>query len=343
MSVETARKREKPAWIQIVKRYQTPSIPKSVIQILNSFVPYFLIWYLMYRSLEVSYALTILLAFTAVGFLTRIFIIQHDCGHQSFFKSRVANDRLGAFAGVLTLTPYHHWRTMHARHHATSGDLDFRGFGDVDTLTVDEYLARDWKGRLQYRIFRSPIMMFVISPSILFLIAHRWHFGTKPAEKKARASVWKTNAAILGAVLGLGYFIGVKEVLMVQLPITIITSSIGVFLFYVQHQFEDTYWRWHREWDYKTAALEGASYFKLPKLLQWLTGNIGYHHVHHLSPLIPNYLLEQAHEENEIFHEVETLTLKSSLRTIFLHLWDEDANRLISFRELRKKRARAAA
>jgi omega-6 fatty acid desaturase (delta-12 desaturase) len=341
MTNEATRKPGKPAWLQIVKKYQTPTVPKSVWQIANSFVPYFALWALMVGSLTISYWLTLGLAVFAVGFLTRIFIIQHDCGHQSFFNSRRANDMLGALCGVLTLTPYHHWRTQHARHHANSGDLDFRGFGDIDTLTVNEYLERNWWGRLKYRVFRAPLMLFFIGPSTLFLFLHRFPLKTTRSEKRARASVWWTNAGMLGAFLGLGYFIGYKEVLLVQLPITMIAASIGVYLFYVQHQFEDTYWRNHPEWDYKTAALVGSSFFKLPKVLQWFSGNIGFHHVHHLSPLIPNYLLKQAHEENEIFHNVETLTIATSLRSIFLHLWDENSRRLISFRELRKLKAQA--
>ncbi|MEK6255690.1 MAG: fatty acid desaturase, partial [Chloroflexota bacterium] len=299
-------------------------------------------WTIMVYSLQVSYWLTLGLAVLAAGFLVRIFIIQHDCGHQSFFKSRKANDILGTISGVLTFTPYDHWRRHHARHHANSGDLDFRGIGDVDTLTVDEYLALDWRGRLKYRVYRSPWLLFFVTPSLLFLFAHRFPYKTNKAEKKARKSVWLTDAALLGAFLLLGYFIGYKEVLLIQLPITMMSASMGVYMFYVQHQFEDTYWRHHKEWDYETAALVGSSYFQLPKIFQWFTGNIGYHHVHHLSPLIPNYLLEDAHEENEIFQQVETLTFAKSIQSAFLHLWDEQADRLISFRELRKRRVNAA-
>ena len=242
---------------------------------------------------------------------------------------------------MLTLTPYHHWRTQHARHHATSGDLDFRGIGDVDTITVKEYLDLNWWGRFKYRFYRHPLVMFLVGPSIVFFIAHRFPLKTKPGEKRARASVYWTNLAIAAVVLVLGAIIGYKQFFLVQLPITIISSTLGVYLFFVQHQFEDTYWRYHPEWDYKTAALEGASYFKLPKLLQWFTGNIGFHHVHHLSPLIPNYMLEKAHNENLIFHSVETLTVLTSLRSIFLHLWDEDIEKLVPFSHLRRVKAQA--
>lgn len=341
MSKENTSKRSKPAWLQIVKQYQTPTIPKSIWQVINSFGPYFLIWVLMVYSLSVTYWLTLVLAIVAAGFLTRIFIIQHDCGHQSFFKSRRTNDLLGTFSGLLTFTPYQHWRTAHARHHANSGDLDFRGIGDVDTLTVKEYLALNWRGKIKYRVYRSPFLLFFITPSLLFIFAQRIPYKTTKAEKSARASVWRTDAAMLASFLVLGYLIGYKEVLLVQLPITMIAASIGVYLFYVQHQFEDTYWRNHPEWDYESAALEGSSFFKLPKVLQWFSGNIGFHHVHHLSPLIPNYMLEDAHSENEIFHTVETLTIGKSIRSAFLHLWDENSQKLISFNELRRLKAQA--
>ncbi len=339
--MQNTRKRTKPAWLEIVQRYQKPTIPKSVWQIINSFIPYFLIWGLMIYSLNISYWIMLALAPFAAGFLMRIFIIQHDCGHQSFFQSRRANDLLGGICGILTWLPYHHWRTQHARHHANSGDLDFRGYGDIDTLTVNEYLQRNRWRRLSYRVFRDPLTMFLIVPSILFIFAHRFPFKTTKSEKRARASVWKTNAGIVAALLGVGYFIGYKEALLIQLHITVITASIGVFLFYVQHQFEETYWRRHPDWDYENAALKGSSFFKLPKVLQWFSGNIGFHHVHHLNPKIPNYLLEQAHTENELFQDVEPLTLGKSIQSIFLHLWDEDSERLISFREFRKLRSRA--
>ncbi len=339
--MENTRKRSKPAWLKIVQRYQTPTIPKSVWQMVNSFVPYFLTWFLMLYLLSISFWLTLALAPFAAGFLMRIFIIQHDCGHQSFFKSRRANDVLGSLCGVLTLTPYNHWRTSHARHHANSGDLDFRGFGDVATLTVDEYLALDWRGKLRYRIFRSPWLLFFVTPSLLFIFAHRVPYKTNKAEKRARASVWWTNAAIAALILVTGALIGYKQLLLLQLPISMFAASTGVYLFYVQHQFEDTYWRRHKEWDYETAALVGSSFFKLPKVLQWFSGNIGFHHVHHLNPKIPNYLLEQAHEENEIFHVVETLTIRKSIRSAFLHLWDEKSQQLISFRRLRQLKTRA--
>jgi omega-6 fatty acid desaturase (delta-12 desaturase) len=325
-----------PPWVDIIRRYQTPDLKKSIWQIINSVIPFFLIWGLMVLSLRINYGLTLALAFLNGLFIMRIFIIQHDCGHNAFFKSTRWNNWVGSILGVITLTPYYHWRRLHAKHHASSGDLDFRGFGDVDTITVEEYRQRSIWGKLIYRLYRHPIIMFVFTPTLLFAVFHRLPLKLTSTERKERASVHNTNIALLAIFLALGYWLGFKEVLMLWIPITISSSVIGVFLFYVQHQFEDTYWRWHEEWEYEWAALKGSSYFKLPKVLQWFSGNIGFHHVHHLGPKIPNYNLEAAHNENEIFRDVETITLGSSLRNIVLHLWDESSNRLISFREYRK-------
>lgn len=329
--------RPRPEWIDIVKKYQTPDNWKSTWQVLNSLIPFIVIWVLMYFSLQVSYWLTLALAVVNSGFVVRLFIIQHDCGHNSFYRSRKTNDALGSFLGVLTLTPYFNWRKHHAVHHATSGDLDFRGIGDVETVTVSEYQAMSRWQKVRYRVFRNPFFLFILSPPVLFIILHRLPLGTKKSEKRERRSVFWTNMALAGIVIGMGSLIGFREFFMIQLPISIITSMGGVYMFYVQHQFEDTYWRRHPEWDYKTAALEGCTYFKLPKVLQWFTGNIGFHHVHHLSPLIPNYMLEKAHKENAIFQNVETLTLATSIRTVFLDLWDESLDRLISFREYHRR------
>ena len=340
MAVQSkASERVRPEWLDIVKKYQRPSNWKSTWQVINSLVPFFAIWVLMFYSMRVSYWITLALAVINAGFVARLFIIQHDCGHGSFYKSKKANNTLGSFIGVLTLTPYFHWRKSHAVHHATSGDLDFRGIGDVEVVTVAEYQEMSRWERFKYRFYRHPFTLFVIGPFMLFVVFHRFPYNTKKSEKKERASVYWTNAALAAIIILMGQWIGYKEFFMVQAPITIFTSIIGVYLFYVQHQFEDTYWRRHVEWDYARAALEGATYFKLPKVLQWFSGNIGFHHVHHLSPLIPNYMLEQAHKENEIFQNVETLTLKTSIRTIFLNLWDEQLDRLISFREYYRRYA----
>ena len=336
-------KKSPPEWVAIVRRYQAPDLRKSIGQLLNSGLPFIAICVLMYFSLSVSYWLTLALGFLNALFLMRLFIIQHDCGHNAFFKSTKWNNRVGFLLGIITLTPYYHWRKSHAKHHAGSGDLDFRGFGDVETLTVNEYKNLSLWGKFRYRFYRHPFVLFVIGPTILFAILHRFPTNLEPGEKKERLSVHQTNLAIAALFVTLGLWIGFVETLILWLPITVFSSMVGVYLFYVQHQFEDTYWRWHEEWEYEHAALQGSSFFKLPKILQWFSGNIGFHHVHHLSPKIPNYNLERAHYENEIFQNVETITLGSSLRTIFLDLWDESTNRLISFREYRRRFKRQPA
>lgn len=330
----------------MIKKYQVPNNWKSIWQLINSVVPYLIVWVLMYYSLRINYLLTLALAFLNALFMMRIFIIQHDCGHNSFFKSTRMNDLVGGFLGVITLTPYHHWRRTHAKHHASSGDLDFRGIGDIMTLTVEEYEKRDWKGRLLYRLYRNPFVKFVIGPTLLFIVFHRFALGTEETETRERESVHRTNIALVLVVMLLGAWIGLKEVFLIWLPIEVFGASIGVYLFYVQHQFEDTYWRWHEEWDYTEAALRGSSFFKMNKVAQWFSGNIGFHHVHHLSPKIPNYNLERAHYDNEIFRTVETITFASSFKTIFLHLWDEQTHKLISwadYHRLRKQRSVPAA
>ncbi len=335
--------KQPPEWVNIIKPYTVPNTWKSTWQMINSILPFFAIWVLMYYSLQVSYLLTLVLAFVNAGFMMRIFIIQHDCGHNSFFKSTKLNNFIGSLLGVITLTPYFHWRKSHAKHHAGSGDLDFRGFGDVDTLTVQEYQALPWKRKFFYRFYRNPIVLFIIAPTLLFTIGHRLPLGIEKGEMKERESVHGTNAALLLIFLVLGNTIGYLETIALWLPIMVFGSMVGVYLFYVQHQFEDTYWRWHKEWDYAEAALRGSSFFKMNKVLQWFSGNIGFHHLHHLSPMIPNYNLERAHYENPQFQQVETLTWAKSFKSVFLHLWDEQTHKLISWSEYaRIKRQRSS-
>jgi omega-6 fatty acid desaturase (delta-12 desaturase) len=290
----------------------------------------------MYRSLEVSYWLTLALAVVAAGFLMRIFIILHDCGHGSFFKSNKANSILGTICGIFALTPFYQWRHNHAQHHATSGDLDRRATFDVPlTYTVKEYLALPtWKKAL-YRFYRHPVGMFLVTPSLLFIFMQR--FAAPGVGRRERWSVTFTNLAILAALMVLGYFGGFGKILSIQLPVTIIGGTIGVWLFYVQHQFENTYWEHRADWDYAEAALQGASYFKLPRLLQWFTGNIGFHHIHHLSSRIPNYALQKCMEENPEFQNVTTITLWSSIKSLGLNLWDEEQRQLVSFRQLQRQ------
>lgn len=321
-------------WRAAVARYQTPSISKSAWQLVTSIVPYMVLWVLMWLSLRYSYWLMLVLAVPAAGFMMRIFIIFHDCGHGSFFKSKRLNNFWGIITGVLSFTPYYAWRHNHAVHHATAGDLDRRGVGDVLTVTVREYLAMPWYQKLWYRIFRNPLVMFTIGATFVFAIFSR--FPSKAGGKLERESVWWTNLALLGLAAGISALIGVKAYLMIQIPVLVIAATVGVWLFYVQHNFDGTYWARREEWDFLSAALKGSSYYQLPKVLQWFSGNIGFHHIHHLSPRIPNYLLEKCHRENEIF-QIRPLTLQRSLKSLFYRLWDEDTQRMVGFRVLRRR------
>ncbi len=340
-------KREQPSpyagWQKLVAPYQKPDLRKSVWQIINSFGGLFLTMVLMYLSLRVGYWITLLLAFPTAGFLVRIFIIQHDCGHGAFFKSRRANTVVGTLCSLFTLVSYKYWLKGHAVHHATHAELEERGIGDVWTMTVEEYWQASWWKRLVYRVFRNPVFLFGVAPSVNFIILGRLPLGVDPSwHSGERASVWLTNLMLLAWFTLMSFLLGLKTVLMIQLPITIIASGVGTWLFYVQHQFERTYWEHTPQWDYTLAALEGSSYYKLPKFLQWFTGNIGFHHIHHLSPRIPNYYLQTCHDENPAFQRVAQLTIKSSLKTAWLSLWDENSRRLVTFREARAKRATTA-
>ncbi len=331
-------------WRKLVAPYQKPDLSKGIWQLANSFSGLMVCWLLMYWSLGVGYWLTLLLAIPAAGFLVRIFIIQHDCGHASFFKSRRANDTVGTICGILTLVPYKYWRKGHAIHHAHHAELEERGTGDIWTMTVDEYMQASWWMRLVYRVFRNPLFLFGFAPAINFVVLSRlplcddegWHNGEI-------ASVWWTNLAIVGWMGGLGLLIGFGPLALILTPVIVIASGVGTWLFYVQHQFERTYWEHTPQWDYTLAAMHGSSYYKLPRVLQWFTGNIGFHHIHHLSPRIPNYHLEACHEQNPALQRVVHLTIKSSLSTIWLALWDEEQRRLVTFREAWQARQAAAA
>jgi acyl-lipid omega-6 desaturase (Delta-12 desaturase) len=329
------------AWKEIVARFQEPSLPRAIWQLVNTLGPYAILWYLMYLSLAVSWWLVVPLAILAGGFVVRIFIIFHDCGHGSFFKSRRANDTLGFITGLLTLTPYFHWRWEHNIHHATSGHLDKRGTGDIWTLTVQEYLeAGRWK-RFAYRLARNPVVLFLLAPLYLFFVRQR--FSSSNANSRERLSVHWMNLAIFGMVAGLSMIFGLKSYLLIQLIIMAVAGGSGVWLFYVQHQFEGVYWDRAEEWDYTRAALEGSSFYKLPKILQWFSGNIGFHHIHHLSARIPNYNLERCHRASPLFQQVKPITLLPSLKSLTFRLWDEQRRRLIGFRELRALRAARTA
>ena len=321
-------------WQALVAKYQQPDLRLSIWQVVNSLGGFMLCWGLMVVSLDVGYWLTLLLSVPTAGFVIRTFIIQHDCGHGSFFKKRKSCDILGIACSFITTMPYVHWRKSHAIHHAHHAELEERGVGDLWTMTVDEYLeANTWK-RALYRAFRNPFFLFIIAPSIKGFIMNRFTIGIPNHWRQGeKASVWWTNLALAGVWTVQITVVGWQAALMINLPIFMIAFSIGTWLFYVQHQFEHTYWEHTPRWDFTLAAMQGSSYYKLPYLLQWFTGNIGFHHIHHLSPRIPNYRLEQCHQENELFQRVIQLTFRSSLSTANLALWDEEQGRLITFRQ----------
>ena len=328
-------------WKETVARYQKPAVWRGVWQVVNTLVPYAGLWYLMYLSLAVSWWITVPLAILAGGFVVRVFIISHDCGHGSFFTSRNANQILGFITGVLAFTPCQHWRWEHALHHATSGDLDRRGTGDIWTLTVQEYLeASRWK-RFAYRLARNPVVLFVVAPFYLFTLKHRFPKGK--ANRRDRHSVYWTNLAIVGMAAGLSWFFGIKAYLLIQFLILMVAGSAGIWLFYVQHQFDGVYWARSDDWDYAAAALQGSSFYKLPRVLQWFSGNIGFHHIHHLSSRIPNYNLEKCHKAEPLFQSVQPITLFSSLKSFTFRLWDEKRRTLVGYshlRDLRKQKKR---
>ncbi len=326
-----------PVWKEIVARYQVASTRRAVWQIVNTLGPYVGLWVLMYLGSRVSYWLVFPLAVVAGAFMVRAFIIFHDCGHGSFFKSKKANNLVGIITGILTLTPYYHWRWEHAIHHSSSGDLDRRGTGDMWTLTVEEYLQSSrWK-KFAYRLARNPVVLFVIAPLVLFLFINRVPKARAP--RRERLSVHGTNLAILAVAGLLGWAFGLEAYLMIQLTVLMVAGSAGIWLFYVQHQFEGVYWERKDDWDYATAALQGSSFYKLPKVLQWFSGNIGFHHIHHLSPRIPNYYLAQCHASEPLFQTVKPITLFASFKSLTFRLWDEQRHRLVGYRQLKIARA----
>ncbi|MBE7150461.1 fatty acid desaturase [Bacillus mycoides] len=317
-----------------VAPFEKSTAKKSVWQIINTVVPFIILWYLAYKSLSVSYWLALVPAVLAAGFMTRVFIIFHDCTHHSFFKSRRVNRIVGTCMGVLTLFPFDQWGHEHSVHHATSGNLDKRGTGDIWTLTVNEYLAAPFRLRLAYRLYRNPLVMFGLGPIYVFLLKNR--FNRKGARKKERMNTYLTNVLIVALIGLLCWALGWQSFLLVHGTIFLIAGSIGIWLFYVQHTFEDSYFEEDKEWEYVKAAVEGSSFYKLPKILQFLTGNIGYHHVHHLSPRVPNYKLEEAHNNTIPLKNVPTITLATSLRSIRFRLWDEQNNNFVSFKDAKK-------
>lgn len=316
-----------------VAPYEQSNTKASIFQMMNTIVPFIALWYLAYQSLDISYLLTLLFSIVAGGFLIRIFIIFHDCTHHSFFKNRKANKIVGTFTGVLTLFPYSQWGHDHAVHHATSSNLDKRGTGDIWVMTVDEYVDASPMLKLAYRLYRNPVVMFVIGPIYVVLIKNR--FNRKGARLDEKMNTYLTNALIAAISGVLIWTIGWDSFLLVEGPIFFISGSLGIWLFYVQHTFEDSYFEADKDWEYVKAAVEGSSFYKLPKLLQWMTGNIGYHHVHHLSPRVPNYKLEEVHKNTKPLQNVPTITLSTSLTSLKFRLWDERNKQFIGFREVK--------
>jgi omega-6 fatty acid desaturase (delta-12 desaturase) len=323
-------------WKEVVLKYQRPSLGRALWQLVDTVGLYAVTWYLIDRSLAVSLWLAVPLAILAGGLLVRVFIIFHDCGHGSFFKSKTANDVVGFITGMLTFTPYYHWRWEHAAHHASAGNLDKRGTGDVWTLTVQEYLEASRGKRFAYRLARNPFVLFLLAPLTVFIVLQR--FPSKGAKPRERASVHWMNLAILAMAGCLIALLGLKAYLLIQLTTMAVASSAGIWMFYVQHQFEEVQWQRGGDWDFAAAALQGSSYYQLPRVLQWFTGNIGFHHIHHLSARIPNYNLERCHRELQPTQNIKPITPVSSLQSLFLRLWDEEQKKLVGWRTMRARR-----
>jgi omega-6 fatty acid desaturase (delta-12 desaturase) len=324
--------------MEVISRYNKPDNLKSWWQLINSVGTYLLLWALMIWSLKFSYWFTLALTVPAAGFLVRTFIIFHDCGHGSFFRSKRMNTVTGIITGLLVFTPYHRWHRDHQIHHRTVGNLEKRGIGDVKTLTVGEYLELGRWQRFIYRLYRHPLFLFGIAPILLFVILYR--LPKKYMSRREHIQLHLTNLALVVMVAVMVMTIGWKAYLMIQLPVLYIATVHGVWLFYVQHQYRHVIWSDSASWDYKDMALNGSSFFKLPGVLNWFTGNIGYHHIHHLSPNIPNYKLKKCNDENPLFSEVKPVTFWSAFESLILRLWDEKRGRLISFSEWRRLSAR---
>jgi omega-6 fatty acid desaturase (delta-12 desaturase) len=325
------------AWNTRLAPYRLPDNRRAIFEIVVTALPFAGLWLAMWALWQVSFVLTLLAAIPTAGLMVRLFMIQHDCGHSAFFTSRKANDWVGRVFGVLTLTPYDYWRHSHALHHAGSGNLDRRGFGDIDTLTIGEYLALTRLGRLRYRLYRHPLVMFGLGPSYLFILRHRLPFGAMADGRMPWLSTIATDLAIAAVCGLLIYTVGLAAFLSIQLPIVMVGASAGVWLFYVQHQFERTHWERNPDWSHETAALHGSSYYDLPRPLMWITGNIGIHHLHHLSSRIPFHRLPQVLKDHPELTQIGRLSFWESLKCVRLTLWDEHAKRLVSFRELGRR------
>lgn len=325
----------KPArdWLKTLAEYREPSSRRSLFELLVTLIPFFGLWIVAWWVYPISVWLTLAIGVVAGCFLVRLFLIQHDCGHGAFFRQRATNDWVGRFLGVLTLTPYGVWRRSHATHHATSGNLSRRGIGDIDTLTVREYLARPFWRRAVYRLYRHPIVMFGVGPAYYFMLRNRLPLGFSKGDLPFWISTMGTNIAIAMTVAALIYLMGPGPFLLVHMPIALIAASIGVWLFYVQHQFEDTFWAEEPDWKLHDAALYGSSHYDLPIALRWMSANIGVHHVHHIASRIPYYRLPQVLRDYPELSQVRRLTLMQSFACVRLRLWDENKKKLVSFSE----------
>lgn len=321
---------------QALSRYAEPNLWRAMLQLLTAVIPYFGLWIIMVYMVKQKYsaALIIPIIFLASFFLVRLFIFFHDCAHNSFFASRRANTLLGYALGILTFTPFKYWQHNHLVHHNTYADLDKRGVGDIWTLTIEEYRAASPMTQLGYRFYRNPLVFLGIGPGYIFLLTQRmvnlWE------GKNERFSAAVTNLALIAVILAASRTIGIGTYLLIQLPVVLIAGSLGVWLFYVQHQFEGVYWSRHKDWDPVKAALNGSSYYRLPRVLQWFSGNIGLHHIHHVLPRIPNYNLQKTYDESTEMQAVRPLTLRRSLKSLYLNLWDEKQEKLVSFKVLKE-------
>jgi omega-6 fatty acid desaturase (delta-12 desaturase) len=325
-----------PDWQHAIDRYAHPHLGRSALAFATSVVPFVGLWVLMYLALSVSYWLVLLLAVPTAGFLLRSYILFHDCTHGSFLPGRRANAWLGSVLALISFTPFARWRYEHIGHHATAGNLDRRGIGDVPTLTLDEYESKRWRGRFWYRFFRNPWVMFTIGPTYSMVVMPR--SAPKTARPVVRRSTRRTNIAIALAVGALCWLLGWQEFLLVEAPIIAFAGAAGLWLFYVQHQFDDVYWERADSWRFIDAAMRGSSHLRLPRVLQFFTGNIGFHHVHHLNPRIPSYHLERAHRALAAFQRVPTVSFWEGLKAVRLKVWDERAARLLTWAEVRRLR-----
>jgi len=328
---------------QRLAQYRDSSAWKSTWQLASSLLLFCALWTLMYFSLNVSYWLTLLLSLPTAGLLVRLFVLQHDCGHGAFFKSKATNDIVGFMLGILVLTPYSSWRRHHALHHASAGDLDRRGHGDVYTLTVNEYLKLSRLKQLGYRMFRNPVVQFGIAPLVYFAVLQRFTINVPRSWTRERAGIYWTNALVLAAGLGIVWLVGFWSFVLVHLPVLFLATSAGVWLFFVQHTFEDAYWERHDDWDFELAGSAGSTYYQLPASLQWFTGNIGFHHIHHLDSRIPNYRLQECFDQNTDLQQVKRFTIWQSLSCVRFKLFDEESGRMVGFRNLNARNAAATS